>query len=469
MKTRADVLREQVTSLDDEREALLGELNELTPNEERTAEQVEARAAEITARGKEILAERATKLELIAELDALAVERANVPKGPEFIRKPDPTDALNDRNASPQSIADAITRALEPNVESPENMAHVRKTLNRHRGDTDWARQILVRATPAYESAWAKMICGRHWDLTSEERTAMSTTTSANGDYLVPTHLDPTIILTNSGSSNVMRQYATIKTLTRPGDSSWQGITSAGVDASFDGQIVEVSDDTPTFAQPTIPVWKAQALVQASIEAVEDIPGLATELLMLFADAKDRVEGTAHMTGAGTAGPTGLFTALDANTNVEIVSDTAAAIFKADLNELYYSVPVRWRRNAKWVMNPVWALAIHDLGTAVSATYSGDLAQGPSGTILNKEVVETDDAPATTTTTVRDNRLVLGDLSQYYIVDKPGSFSVDFIPHLFNTTTNLPDGRRGWYAYWRTGGDSVVDTAFRLLQDKTSA
>jgi HK97 family phage major capsid protein len=388
---------------------------------------------------------------------------------PAFLRKPDSSDVLADRAATPMQLADAVTRSIEDKVEDADNMEHARKLLLRHRGDRDWARGLLARSSDEYASAFFKVISGRGWDLTNEERTALSTTTSANGDYLVPVHLDPTIILTNNGSSNVMRQYATIKTLTRPGDSSWQGVSSAGVDASFDGQIVEVSDDSPTFAQPTIPVWKAQALVQASIEATEDIAGLGTELLMLFADAKDRLEGTAHMTGAGTSGPTGLFTALDANTNVEIVSDTAAAIFKADLNEIYTSVPVRWRNKGKWVMNPLWAVAIQDLGTALSASYTTNLAEGTSLRLFGKEVVETDDAPTTATTTVRDNRLVFGDLSQYYIVDKPGSFAVEYIPHLFNTNANLPDGRRGWYAYWRTGGDSVVDTAFRLLQDKTSA
>lgn len=388
---------------------------------------------------------------------------------PNVIRKPDTLDVLSDRSATPQQLADAVTRSVEPKVENAENMAHVRSVLNRHRSDREWARGLLARSTDAYESAFYKLISGRAWDISPEERTALSTMTSANGDYLVPIHLDPTIILTNSGSSNVMRQHATIKTLTRPGDTSWQGVSSAGITASWDGQLAEVSDDSPTFAQPTIAIHKAQALAQASIELTEDAAGLAGELLVLFGDARDRLEGAAHMTGSGTNEPWGLFSALDANTNVEIVSDTAAALFKADLNEVYYSVPVRFRGKSKWFMNPVWSLAIQDLGTALSANYSTNLAQGTSPTILGHQVVETDDAPTTATTTVRDNRLVFGDPSQYYIVDKPGSFSVEFIPHLFNTNANLPDGRRAWYCYWRTGGDSVVDTAFRLLQDKTSA
>jgi len=466
----ADILRGEVEALEAERAALKAETESIATAAETEARSLlpaeDTRVGEILARAEQIKNDVDAKNARIAELEKLDAARAVAPT---FIRKPDPTDVVVDRAATPMQLADALTRALEPRVESPENMEHVRKLVLRHRADTDWARGILLRSTDVYESAWAKMIMGRHFELTAEERTALSTTTSANGDYLVPTHLDPTVILSNSGTSNAVRAISRVVTLTRPGDSSWQGISSAGVTASFDGQIAEVSDDSPTFAQPSIPVWRAQAFVQASLEAAEDIPGLATELLMMFADARDRLEGAEHCTGAGTSGPTGIFTALDANTNVEIVSDTAAAIAKDDLNEVYAAVPVRFRRNAKWLMNPTWNLAIQDLGTAVSYKYTTDLTQAPSGAILGKQVVESDDAPATATTTVRDNRLVFGDFSQYVIVDKPGSFSVEYIPHLFNTTTNLPDGRRGWYAYWRTGADSVVDTAFRLLQDKTSA
>jgi HK97 family phage major capsid protein len=105
----------------------------------------------------------------------------------------------------------------------------------------------------------------------------------------------------------------------------------------------------------------------------------------------------------------------------------------------------------------------------VSNKFTTELTQGTATQLYGRPVVESDDAPSTTTTTVRDNRIVFGDFQNYVIVDKPGSFAVEYIPQMFNTANNLPDGRRGWYAYWRTGADVVVDTAFRLLQDKTSA
>ena len=50
--------------------------------------------------------------------------------------------------------------------------------------------------------------------------------------------------------------------------------------------------------------------------------------------------------------------------------------------------------------------------------------------------------------------LFVADWRQYVVLDRIG-MSVEFVPHLFNTTSNLPDGRRGWYAYWRVGGEPL--------------
>ena len=232
-----------------------------------------------------------------------------------------------------------------------------------------------------------------------------------------------------------------------------------------------MSDDSPTFAAPSVTVHKAQAFVQASVEALEDINGLANEVMMMFADARDRLEGSLHCTGTGSDQAFGIFTALDANTNVEIESTTAATIGLVDLQSVRRAVGQRWRGRSTWVMNPTWADEIKRLGTALSASYSTDITQSNTDQLLGRPVVETDDAPETVTTTVADNRIVFGDFSNYVIVDKPGSTSVHYIPPgvLQNTSNNLPDGRVGWYMYWRTGADSVNDLAFRLLQDKTSA
>lgn len=410
------------------------------------------------------LAERHAEIARLSQLPTHVEAPASA--GPQIIRSPEPTDVIEDRSASRTQLADALTRAVERQVGESQT-EQVRMLAKRHGGDREWVRNLVIRSTDVYASAFHKMITGRGMFMTDEERAAIAVGTNTQGGALVPTFLDPTVILTNSGTSNAIRAISRVVTLTS--GNVWNGVTSAGVTASWDAELAEVSDDSPSFAQVSVPLYKAQAFVQVSTEAFEDIVGLQADVLRMFADAKDRLEGTAHATGSGSSQPTGIFTALDANTNVEITSTTAATIGLVDLDTVYFNVPVRFRANSTWVMNPKYSLAIKDLGTAVSASFSGDLREGTAGTLLGRPVVESDDAPTTQTTTVKDNELVLGDFQNFLIVDKPGSVSVEYIPHLFNTSNNLPDGRSGWLMHWRNGADSLVDTAFRLLQDRTSA
>lgn len=65
--------------------------------------------------------------------------------------------------------------------------------------------------------------------------------------------------------------------------------------------------------------------------------------------------------------------------------------------------------------------------------------------------------------------LYVGDFKNYVILDRVNTTTVEFIPHLFNTTTNLPDGRRAWYMNWRVGADALHIDAFRVLDILTAA
>jgi HK97 family phage major capsid protein len=385
----------------------------------------------------------------------------------------DPFAAISGPAATRQQLVSSILRANEGREIDGDNQRHFERLLNRHsaqEGGREWAQNLLGRSRPEYESGFSKLMMGRAELLTPEERAAMSVGSNTNGGYLLPTHLDPTLILTNSGSSNIIRGLAKVVTLNN-GETTWHGVTTAGVTASWDGELAEVSDDSPTLGSVSIATNVAQAFVQGSIAAFQDIANLTSDVMMLFADARDRLEGAAHATGLGSSNqPKGIFTAANASSGVQVTSTTAATIGEVDIHALYRAVPVRWRKNGAWLTNPLYSLAVKRLGTAWSSSYSGDLTQAVADKWLNKPVYESDDAPTTQTTTALDNEIIFGDLqSAYTIVDKPGGMSVEYVPTLFNTTTNLPDGRRGYFAYWRTGADAVNLAALRMLVDKTSA
>jgi HK97 family phage major capsid protein len=462
MANYADILRSEVDALDAEADALVAELDTLAPDEQRSAEVVETRANEISARAAEIRTARAAKVARIAELDALRAERAAVPKAPNFIPSaPKAEDVAFDRSASPQQLRDGLLRSVS---DRDMDDTQLRMLTKRHRNDTAWQRNLLARSSDVYADAFQKFMLGRESMWTNEERAAVAVGTSTQGGLLVPTHLDPSIMLTNDGSANALRAISRVVTLTT--GNQWNGITSAGVTASWDAELSEVSDDSPTVAAAAVPTYMGRALIQASYQAFEDIDGLASDAMMLFADAKDRLEGAAHCTGSGSAEPTGIFTALGTG----IASTTAATIGLVDLQGMKNALGQRFRNRATWVMNPTWADAIKNLGTSLSNTYSTDITQANTATLLGRPVVETDDAPEVVTTTVLDDRIVLGDFgSSYLIVDKPGSMAVEFIPNMFSDTTTLPNSVRAWMLHWRHGADSVNDSAFKLLQDKTSA
>jgi HK97 family phage major capsid protein len=188
----------------------------------------------------------------------------------------------------------------------------------------------------------------------------------------------------------------------------------------------------------------------------------------MLIDAKDRMEGAAFATGSGTNQPTGIWTALEANTNVELVTTTAATIGEIDIHNTYKAVPSRWRGRGTWLTHPTWALAVKRLGVNLSSTYTGNLAEAPLVDVLGRPVVTDDDAPSTSTTTVLDNLVIFGEFSNYVIVDRIGA-TIEFVPQVFGATNSRPIGARGWLLHWRVGADSVNDNAFRLLQDRTSA
>lgn len=364
-----------------------------------------------------------------------------------------------------QKLIDSAMRGVEGRV---EDAGHFRSLLQRHASDVQWAANVIARTRPEYASAFSKLMRGDAITLTAEERAAMTVGTNTAGGFLVPTHLDPSLILTNNGTSNMIRGISRVVTLTG-GANVWHGVTTAGATASWDAEVTEVSDDTPAVASLSIPVYKAQSLLQASIEAFEDIAGLESDALMILADARDRLEGAAHATGPGSTAPKGVFTAVAATAGSRVVSTTAATIGLVDIHAVYTGLPVRHRSRSAWLMNPVYAAAVKSLGGALSASYSADLTQPFTDRIMGKPSYESDDAPATQTTTALDSEILFGDFSKYVIVDKPGSTAVEFIPHLFNTSNNLPDGRRAWYMHFRSGADVADANAFRLLVDKTSA
>jgi HK97 family phage major capsid protein len=243
----------------------------------------------------------------------------------------------------------------------------------------------------------------------------------------------------------------------------WKGVSSAGVSWSYDGEGTEVSDDAPTLAQPTVPVYTARGFIPYSVEVGDDYPAFAAEMRRLLDAGYIDLVAQQTITGSGSA-PQGIFTALDANTNVEVSVSTDGALFGVDLLNVWKALPERYRANATWIMNVDVENEIRQLAAgADSAYYTVDLSAGGIGTLFGRPIRTTDYAPEFTGTTGAANILVVGDFSNFLVAQRAG-MSLELVPHLFGASQR-PTGQRGWFASARHGFDSVNDLAFRILQN----
>jgi HK97 family phage major capsid protein len=332
------------------------------------------------------------------------------------------------------------------------------------------SRWLVATSDPAYARACGKLFRdpeNGHREFEADElkayqqakvvQRAMALAPDTAGGFLVPTHLDPSIILTNVGVVDPIRELARVDLIA---SDTWNGVSSAGVTASWDAEAAEVSDDSPTLAQPSIPTFKGAAFVVASIEVAAD-GNVGAQVGMLFADAKQRLEGDAFLKGTGSGQPTGVVTSLAAGQKVATAS--ADVLVRDDVVKPANVLPPRWQPNAAYLANNATAIQVGGFETTAGALRYPEI-NGTPPTLLRKPFREHSamNKAGDTATAGNDNVLLLGDFRNYLIADRVG-LTVEFIPHIFHTANNRPSGQRGWYAYWRTGGDTLVDDAFRLL------
>lgn len=338
-------------------------------------------------------------------------------------------------------------------------------------GDGRIARMCLATSSPEYLRAWSKVAAGRGHMLTAEEQgaltRAMSLTDSAGG-YLVPFQLDPTLIITSDGSRNQIRSVA--RQVVATGD-IWNGVSTGAVSWSWDAEAAEVSDDTTTFGQPTVPVHTARGFVPISIEALEDASNVTAEVARLLAFGKDVLEAEAFTTGSGSGQPTGIITALAASSPSVLVTPTTAETFAAaDVYKVDSALPARYRSNASWLANRAVYNLIRQFDTGGGSQMWERIGADVPSMLIGRPALESEsmDGAFNPAATANNYLLAYGDFQNYVIADRIG-MTVEFIPHLLHTSNNRPSGQRGWFAWYRAGADSVNDGAFRLLNIATTA
>jgi HK97 family phage major capsid protein len=343
------------------------------------------------------------------------------------------------------------------------------------------AQRLLLTENAHYRTAFMKMVTRANPVLTPEEARAvqefdewraMSIGTDSAGGFGVPVLIDPTIILTAQGHPNDILGLARVETITTD---AWKGVSSAGVTWKFRGEAAAATDGSPTLAQPTVNTHRADGWIPYSIEVGMDYPGWAAEMETLLREGYSELLVQKLTVGAGDLSdePFGIVTALDANTNVEVATGTAGTITAADINKLWAALPIRYRNPANsdrqaWMSSTAVNNAIQLMGDDNNLSgFTVNLTAEGVVVLKGRRALENDYMAGLATGTSAANLLVVGDWRNYLVAQRAG-MSIEFIPHVFDTSSGAPTGQRSWFAWARVGADSINDLGFRLLQNKTS-
>jgi HK97 family phage major capsid protein len=410
-----------------------------------------------------------TELEVIRSAAANPANReGGITPGqpPEIKRTRDPYEDLEVVRSRRIDDGDMIERAKFAVDQAPKHMsdvarAHVMSLVevddeaDENRQAVLIARHLLLTGSADYHREFRQYM-KTQWP--GELLRASMTLTDANGGYLVPFTLDPTIILTNAGIIDPLRQISTIKQIATD---SWNGVTSAGVTSAWTAEAAEASDGSPGFGQPSIVPKRADTWVQGSYEVLAD-SGFASQLGRLLADAKMRHEGAAFATAnVGASRPRGVVAAVAAVTTSIVPSATTNAFVVGDVHNVADALRPRDAAQASWLANKKIYSKVRQFDTSGSAAFWANMGMGRPANLLGQPQYEA----STMASAIAAAALVLlaGNFEQYYIVDRIG-MSVSYNPMIMGRTNSRPTGEAGWFAFWRVGADVVDPDAFRILQ-----
>lgn len=327
--------------------------------------------------------------------------------------------------------------------------AFVKRVSNPVAGHTTW--------TDREAAAW------REAAAVAAEQRAMGLVDTAGG-FLIPAALDPAILLSGDGSTNPIRQVARVVQTT---SEVWRGVTSEGAEAHWYSEAQEVSDDSPTLAQPAVPSYRGSCWIPFSLEIEGDAAGFVAEVGRVLADSVEQLQAAAFVSGSGNGEPTGFVSALTGTADYTVTGAGTEAVVAADVYVLQSALPPRFQSNSAFAANLSTINVLRQAETANGALKFPSLHASPP-MLAGKHIwevsnMDTVDAAVTAT----NYPLVLGDWKQFIITDRIGS-TVELVPHVFGGNRR-PTGQRGFFCWFRVGSDVLVDNAFRVLKVQTTA
>lgn len=275
---------------------------------------------------------------------------------------------------------------------------------------------------------------------------ALSEGTPADGGYTVPQDFYRTLI-TEIYELAQMRSQVTVV----PMKTNVLTLTVGehGPETYWTGEGATKTTTTMDFRQPTITAYKLASIIYLTDELIDDSAfDLVNVLISRFAENIAEKEDQALINGNGTTQPEGLFQASGVGTRA-----VAGNLTFDDIINLIYDLPIKYRPNAKFVVNSNNVRELRKLKDSDGRyLWQDPVSAGQPATIHGYPVIETYWAP--------ESEIAFGDLKRAYWLGDRQRMTVKVSS---DTETTFTQDKTAVRVVHRVGGIVLLPNAVRKL------
>jgi len=275
---------------------------------------------------------------------------------------------------------------------------------------------------------------------------ALSEGTNADGGYTVPQDFY-NVLLEELMEQNVMRAEVTVVPMST--NILTLSMIDHGPETYWTSEGATKTTTTADFTQPTITAYKLASIIYMTDELMDDSAFDLTSVLvrrfgMKLAEAEER----AIIAGTGTGQPTGIFTA-----NTIATRACSGNLSFDNIINLIYDLPVKFRKNAKFIVNPN---NVRELRLAKDGQnrylWQDPVSAGQPATIQGYPVIENYWAP--------ESQIAFGDFKEGYWLGDRQRMTVKITN---DTETTFTQDKTAIRVVQRIGGTVVFPNAVRKL------
>jgi HK97 family phage major capsid protein len=298
-------------------------------------------------------------------------------------------------------------------------------------------------------------------EMAAQIRNAMSTTTTTEGGYTVPSEI-AAMVIDKMKAFGGMREVASI--MTTAGGNSLNFPTSDGTSevGVIVGENAAATTGDITFGTIALPVFKYSSnKIALPVELIQDSGiDVIAYVMDRLATRLARIQNTHFTVGAGTTVPDGIVPKAGLG-KTGTTGQTLSVIYD-DLVDLKHSVNRAYRSGAKFMMNDLSVAVVSKLKeTTGRPIWEYSTQVGAPDTLLGHAVQINDDMAVMAASA---KSIIFGDLSKYNIRDVANSTSM----RRFDDSAFALNGQVGFCAWTRTGGNLLDVNAVKYYANSAT-